>query len=381
MNVPKLRFKEFSGEWEKKTLGCFFEYLQSGKSKEKDENGSFVLYGSTGTIGFCKHFDYQGSHILIARVGANAGYLYEVDGQYGVSDNALVLRLTYPNNQSFFYNFLNYLNLNKLVFGSGQPLITGGLLKTLLVFIPLPPEQTKIANFLAAVDEKIEQLIQQVSLLQRYKKGVMQQIFSQQLRFKDEDGNDFPEWEGKELKDVAERVVRKNKENNQNVLTISAQYGLINQEKFFSKLVAAKDTTGYYLLHKGDFAYNKSYSNGYPMGAIKCLNNYEKGVVSTLYICFRLKENNLNSFFEHYFESGTHNTEIEKIATEGARNHGLLNIGLDDFFSIDLKTPSLPEQTKIANFLSAIDDKITNAQQQLDATKQYKKSLLQQMFV
>ena len=135
------------------------------------------------------------------------------------------------------------------------------------------------------------------------------------------------------------------------------------------------------MLHKGDFAYNKSYSNGYPMGAIKCLNNYEKGVVSTLYICFRLKVRNLNKFFEQYFENGFQNKEIEKVAQEGARNHGLLNIGLDDFFSIDLKIPSYAEQTKIANFLTSLDDKINHNQTQLNALKKYKQGLLQQLFV
>ena len=255
------------------------------------------------------------------------------------------------------------------------------ILKPLLLKTPSFPEQTKIANFLTAVDELITQLTQKCDLLAQYKKGVMQQIFSQQLRFKDDDGRDFPEWEECSLKEIAERVTRKNREDNKNVLTISAQQGLINQELFFNKSVAAKDLTNYYLLHNGDFAYNKSYSNGYPMGAIKCLNRYEKGVVSTLYICFKFKDAHLNSFFEHYFESGIHNKEIEKVAQEGARNHGLLNIGLDDFFSIYLQIPSFAEQAKIANFLTAIDDKINNTQAQLAAVKQYKQGLLQQMFV
>ncbi len=250
-----------------------------------------------------------------------------------------------------------------------------------MIAFPSLPEQTKIANFLTAVDEKISQFTQKHDLLTQYKKGVMQQIFSQELRFKDDDGGDFSEWEEVALKDIAERVKTKNKEGNKNVLTISAQQGLINQEEYFNKSVAAKDLTNYYLLHNGDFAYNKSYSNGYPMGAIKCLNRYEKGVVSTLYICFKFHAQYNNAFFEQYFETGLHNKEIEKVAQEGARNHGLLNIGLDDFFSISLTIPSEKEQTKIANFLTAIDDKITATQTQLQAVKQYKQGLLQQMFV
>ena len=200
------------------------------------------------------------------------------------------------------------------------------------------------------------------------------------LRFKDDDGSNFPEWEHVLLKDIARRVKNKNKEDNKNVLTISAQQGLINQEEYFNKSVAAKDLTNYYLLHKGDFAYNKSYSNGYPMGAIKCLNRYEKGVVSTLYICFKFSSGYVNAFFEQYFETGLHNKELEKVAQEGARNHGLLNIGIDDFFNISLTIPSKLEQTKIANFLTAVDEKITQLTQKYQLLTQHKKGVMQKIF-
>ena len=116
------------------------------------------------------------------------------------------------------------------------------------------------------------------------------------------------------------------------------------------------------------------------MGAIKCLNRYEKGVVSTLYICFKFADGNVNAFFENYFESGLHNREIEKVAQEGARNHGLLNIGLEDFFNISLKAPSANEQTKIANFLTAVDEKIQHLTQKADLLAQYKKGVMQQIF-
>ncbi len=129
--------------------------------------------------------------------------------------------------------------------------------------------------------------------------------------------------------------------------------------KFFTKSVSSKDLTGYYILEKGDFAYNKSYSNGYPMGAIKHLVNYDKGIVSTLYICFRFSNEIDKPFAQQFFESGKQNVEIEKIAQEGARNHGLLNLGVNDFFNIKLNLPSLNEQRKIASFLFLIDEKIS----------------------
>jgi type I restriction enzyme S subunit len=200
-----------------------------------------------------------------------------------------------------------------------------------------------------------------------------------QLRF-----SEFREsegWKVRPLGDVFRRLTTKNSENNENVLTISAQLGLVSQLEYFNKQVAAKDLSGYYLLHRGDFAYNKSYSKGYPMGAIKPLRMHEKGVVSTLYICFRAKKKVSGSFFEHYFESGLQNSEIEKIAKEGGRAHGLLNVGVKDFFEkINLFIPEEEEQQKIADCLSSLDALIKAQAEKIDALKTHQKGLMQQLF-
>lgn len=195
----------------------------------------------------------------------------------------------------------------------------------------------------------------------------------------------FPEfsgaWEEKRFKGVFDRVVRKNEENNDNVLTISAQYGLVNQKDFFNKSVSAQDVRGYYLLHKNDFAYNKSYSKGYPMGAIKRLTKYDKGVISTLYVCFNLKKNNSEEFFEQYFESGNQNREIHKIAQEGARNHGLLNMSVKEFFEdIRLAIPPKEEQQKIASFLSVVDQRVEGLKKKKELMEKYKKGVMQKIF-
>lgn len=139
---------------------------------------------------------------------------------------------------------------------------------------------------------------------------------------------------------------QKNKENNNTILTISGRDGLVDQMTYFNKQIASKNVTGYYLIKKGEFAYNKSYSQGYPMGAIKMLSNYEKGVVSTLYICFKLNDEQSCDFYQHYFESGLQNRFIEKVAQEGARNHGLLNIGVNDFLISSFKYLALQNKIK-----------------------------------
>ena len=189
------------------------------------------------------------------------------------------------------------------------------------------------------------------------------------------------EWSYDSLNNFIERIMRKNKNNESNlVLTISAQYGLVDQCKFFNRNVSSSNLTGYYLLYKGDFAYNKSYSKGYPWGAIKRLNRYETGVVSSLYICFSCKNNINQKFLEQYFETNKWHQQISEISVEGARNHGLLNISIDDFFNTKHFFPNLLEQNKIANFLTLLDKKIELQSQKIEALKLYKLCILKYIF-
>lgn len=189
------------------------------------------------------------------------------------------------------------------------------------------------------------------------------------------------EWEETRFRNMFSRVTRKNKEGNDNVLTISAQYGLISQRDFFNKDIASEDKSNYYLLKNGEFAYNKSYSNGYPFGALKRLDMYDKGIVSPLYICFTVTEDNkCPDFYVHYFEAGKMNREIQAFAQEGARNHGLLNISVDDFFNSYIVAPSFAEQEKIAEILSAQDKLIELKEKLLEEKRRQKKYLIQQLF-
>ena len=141
-------------------------------------------------------------------------------------------------------------------------------------------------------------------------------------------------------------------------LTISAQYGLIDQEEFFDKRIASKNIEGYFLIRKGEFAYNKSTSMDAPWGAVKRLDRYERGVLSTLYILFRiLNEQQVDSeYLVSYYCTDLWHTEVQKIAAEGARNHGLLNIAPNDFFEMNLAAPKeLQEQTKIGRLFQSLD--------------------------
>jgi len=393
----KIRFKEFSNYWKWVTGDTLFKSVSN-----KNHNSELPVLAITQDFGAIPRemIDFnisvtnqsvasykiveKGDFIISLRSFQGGIELSEYKGI--CSPAYIILKPKKEINEGYFKFYLktnNYIkNLTQNLEGIRDgKMISYKYFSEVGLILPSLPEQQKIANFLTAIDSRLQSLEKKKSLLEQYKKGVLQQIFKQEIRFKDEEGEVFPKWRKCQLIEIADRVKTKNKIDNQNVLTISAQLGLVSQLEYFNKSVSAKNLTGYYLLEKDDFAYNKSYSNGYPMGAIKRLNKYDFGVVSTLYICFRFNEKVSLDFMEQYFETGLQNKEIEKVAQEGARNHGLLNIGVNDFFEIDLKIPCVKEQVKIANFLSAIDKKIDLVNEQIEKTKTYKKGLLQQMFV
>ena len=190
------------------------------------------------------------------------------------------------------------------------------------------------------------------------------------LRFPEFNG----EWEEKKLGEIAERVTRKNRNNETDLpLTISSKDGLVDQVTYFNKTVASKDMSGYYLLKNGEFAYNKSYSVGYDFGSVKRLDKYPMGALSTLYICFSIK-NFDSDFMKVYFDSLKWYREIYLIAAEGARNHGLLNISTEDFFETKHKLPvNISEQKKIAAFFTLLDRRIQKQRQLVEYLKTYKR--------
>ncbi|MGG3841617.1 restriction endonuclease subunit S [Anoxybacillus kestanbolensis] len=247
----------------------------------------------------------------------------------------------------------------------------------------LPPlgEQSKIASILSSVDEAIEKTEAIIEQTEKVKKGLMQQLLTKGIghtKFKKTEIGEIPEqWEIRKLNQVSTRITEKNKGKTDRVLTISGLHGLVSQTEYFNKSVASKNIDGYYYLKKGDFAYNKSYSDGYPLGAIKMLERYPDGVVSTLYICFRINENMCKDYFRYYFESNLWNSEVSAIAPEGGRSHGLLNVGVNDFFNIFIPIPPIEEQYKISSIIRSVENKEKLELEKLEKLKTIKKGLMQ----
>lgn len=185
------------------------------------------------------------------------------------------------------------------------------------------------------------------------------------------------------MSSIVERVTRKNTDLQSTLpLTISAQYGLVDQVTYFNNRVASQNIGNYYLVKKGEFAYNKSSSDGYPFGAVKRLDLYEMGVLSTLYIVFALKDASVDSdFLATYYDTDNWHKQVSERASEGARNHGLLNISAEDFLDTDLKIPSdVREQQLVGAYLKKFDNLITLHQRKYDKLLNVKKSMLEKMF-
>lgn len=251
--------------------------------------------------------------------------------------------------------------------------------------VPSKAEQTKIATLLRLIDERITTQSKIIEDLKKLKSAICEKLFctpkDKQPKVRLHGFSDA--WHFVRLSDICHRIRCKNTgEQCKQVLTIAAQYGLVSQEDFFNKNVASENLSGYYLLQKGDFAYNKSYSGDYAWGTVKRLDNYKQGVLSPLYICFRLDSARVDSdFLVYYFESKKWYKAVADIAGEGARNHGLLNISVIDYFNTIHCIPSIEEQKQIAWIMRTLSSKITQEQRMLNCCIAQRKYLLRQMFI
>ena len=416
--IPDLRFPEFQndGEWILTPVGKYYK-VQGGfafRSSEFKKSGTPIIRISnipnegiyidiSNSVYYDRienevNFLISKGDLLIAMSGATTGKtaVYNQIGKAYLNQRVGLFKSINSHN---YYPFICqwvksnyfYAQLKRTLAAGAQPNISSKDIESFIWAYPNGnnsfAEQKKIADCLSSLDKYIDATKRKLEQLKEHKKGLMQKLFPAkgktlpELRFP-EFQNDA-EWEVYALGQIFSRITEKNTLNNQNVLTISAQYGLISQYDYFNKNVAALDVSKYYLVNKGDFAYNKSKSQGYPYGAIKALKLYNQGVVSPIYICFRIKDNQNFSkvFFEYYFESELIHKEINSISQEGARNHGLLNISTEDFFAkINLYVPSLTEQFKIANTLSSIDKQIAKYDEKIKALELHKQGLMQQLF-
>ena len=410
-NVPKLRFGGFSGEWEKHRLGELVQFSKgTGYSKGdlKEWGTPIILYGrlytkyetvisdvdtyaepQPGAIYSC------GGEVIVPASGETAEdiSIASVVEKTGVLLGGDLNIITPPADIDSAFLAISISNgkphsdMAKMAQGKSIVHLHNTDLEKIVFPYPSIVEQRRISDSYRKLEYCITLLQRKCDALANAKKFYLQNLFPRKgtrtpaLRFDGFTGD----WGKLRLGDIVERVTRKNSELLSELpLTISAQYGLIDQREFFDRQIASKDVSGYYLIKRGEFAYNKSTSADAPWGAIKRLDKYDMGVLSTLYIVFRIidESKTCSDYVCAYYDTDLWHTEIRAIAAEGARNHGLLNITPSDFFDTMLTIPpSIEEQRQISSFFNSLDTLIAQQTRKLSALKAMKQFMLQNMFV
>ena len=398
-NKPRIRFKGFTEDWEQRKLGEFVKIVSgdapstfiSGNCvyvKVDDLNYSDRIQLSSSNLVNANpkaHLVNQGATIFPKRGAAIMTNKVRIMGKDGYLDTNMMALIPEEIDKDFLFTFIQKTGLYKIADTSTIPQINNKHIEPYMIQVPSEKEQAYIGVVFKKIDKIITLHQRKLEKLKLAKKALLQKLFPK-------NGSKFPElrfkgfadaWEQRKLCQITTRVTRKNGDQSDLPLTISAQDGLVDQRKYFNRQVASRDMSNYYLIKKGEFAYNKSYSEGYPFGAVKRLDYYDIGALSTLYILFEITDNNISSdFIVSYYMTHLWYKEISKRAAEGARNHGLLNISTEDFFDSELNIPnSIEEQVKIGNFIKQFDKFITLHQRKLDKLQDVKKGLLQKMFV
>lgn len=362
-------------EWEMKRFGACFS-IGHGRDYKHLSNGDIPVYGSGGIICYVGSFLHNGETVCIGRKGTinkpfyYNGPIWTVDTLFYTHNFQSVL----PRYVGYLFDSIDWMRYNE---ATGVPSLTAKTISNIKKAVPPLAEQRKIAEILGVWDKAIEKQSRLIEKLELRKRALMQRLLTGRTRL----SSFTTPWQKVKLGEICKRVTRRNEENNQNVMTISAQKGFVSQTDFFNKSVASSTLDNYYLVLKDEFCYNKSYSNGYPMGAVKRLKEADKAVVTTLYICFSITDKQKLSidFFEQYCENGEFNQGLMKIANEGGRAHGLLNVTPTDFFSLVMLLPTLPEQKAIAEVLTTADKEIATHRKKLDVLRLQKRGLMQQL--
>ena len=389
--IPNLRFAEFSEEWEENKLGNVSELIN------KKVSTSFLsLDNYISTENLLQNFEgitrasslplninvtsYKKRDILLSNIRPYLKKIWKATLNGGCNSDVLVFR----SNESCLSDFLYYSLANEdfityvMASAKGVKMPRGDKqqMQHYSIYLPSICEQQKIADFLTLIDERIGKSRKIIEGLTSFKSAVSKKIFSQELRFKDENGKDFPKWGKYTLGDVLIKNSTKNREQKYKLVeSVSNKHGFINQEEYFEdRIVASKDTSNYYVIQKGYFAYNPSRIN---VGSLAYKRDENTSIISPLYISFKADTRLDDEFLLSYFFSEQFIKQMNRSFEGSVRN----TLSYDNLVKMDILLPCKAEQQKISSFLVTLNNKIdleTALLQQLKLQKQY---LLQQLFI
>ena len=385
-SIPHLRFPEYREDWEKNKIGKLFNIIAGGDIPTenvrsiRNELFKYPIYANAekekGLYAYSNIYRIDKEVVTIAGRGVNMGIAHARKEKFYPIVRLLVLEPVNKSSVEFFEYVLNHLNF--YVESTGVPQLTVPQISTYLITYPSLPEQQKIASFFTAIDQKISQLKQKKTLLELYKKGVMQKIFSQEIRFKDDNGQEFPKWGKKRLDDVISKFIVPMRDKpkdltgdipwcriedfngkylfesrtNQGVSKETIRKMNLKVYPVNTLIVSCSANLGFCAIVKKELVTNQTFIGLVPKA--------DENNVEFLFYVMVLSARKLNSL-----SSGTTISYLSR----------------EQFEKFNIKIPFISEQTKIANFLSAIDDKINHTQTQIDKAEVWKKGLMQQMFV
>jgi len=348
LNVPHLRFPEFSGEWENTELQYIAPNICSGKDKPTS-NGTVALYGSTGIIGMTRLASYNEEIVLVARVGANAGQLQITTIPCGVTDNTLIINAKEWNR--YIYYYLQHYNLNRLVFGSGQPLITGSMLKKLKIIYGEESERNKIVNLLCLLDERIATQNKIIEDLKKLKSAISERLF------KSVKGSTVL------LSDLCDIV--KGKQINGENLSDSGNYYVMN---------GGTEPSGYYDNYNVEASTISISEGGNSCGYVQ-FNTSPFWSGGHCYSIQNIADKVDNMYLYHYLKSNEDAIMKLRIGS------GLPNIQKKDLAMFKIIVPKIEWQIKISTFLSSLERKAEIEERIQNVMQKQKLYLLQQMFI
>lgn len=415
--VPRLRFSEFKDLWEERVFSDLFSFYRTNSFSRTNLNydtGEIknIHYGDIHTkFNTNFHIDrelvpYINSELDLSKIKeedfCKEGDIVIADASEDYNDVGKAIEiitlkgekvlaglhtmLVRDNKEAMALGFKGYLlkersvRLQIMKFATGISVL--GISKTNLskakLILPSFDEQKKIADFLTAIDDRFQYLSKRKELLQRYRKGALQKIFSQEIRFKDSGGDNYPEWGLKKLGELTYKEGKKNKENIQYpIYSINNKEGFLPQSDQFEGVDSNErgyDISLYRIIKTNTFAYNPARIN---VGSIGYSGELNDVIVSSLYVCFKTKEELSDHFLLAFLDTYEFKKAVLRNAEGGVRSY----LFYDNFSIIKIPLPSLEEQKKITDFLITIDDEISLVEQQIEKTEAYKKGLLQQMFV
>ncbi len=400
--IPKLRFKEFDSKWERKKLGEVSVFLDGRRKPIKSEDrakmkGDYPYYGASGIIDYVNEYIFDEDIILLGEdgeniVSRNLPLAFRVSGKCWINNHAHVIKNNEGTNIDFLTYVLELTNYEIYNTGTAQPKLNQEVCRNIPLTFPTLPEQQKIASFLSSVDEKIQQLTRKKELLEQYKKGVMQQLFSGKLRFKDENGKGYPKWEEKMLGEIVSTMT--------DYVAAGSFEALRNNVKVYDEpnfAIYVRLTDLRHNLSEGLLKYvdrpsyeflSKSNLHG---GEILIANiganvgdtylmPFQRGKATVAPNMIVIREN-LQKFYATFLYYNFNSYDGRNLINSAISGSGQPKLSKTDLKKVKIKLPTLDEQKKIADFLSTIDTKIESVANQITQTQTFKKGLLQQMFV